>query len=50
MWAKTAGQITLDSLSGAFGERVNMHTPDQATGVLKGDGLVGGYVVNWTKT
>ena len=49
-WAKTAGQVTLDSISGVIGERVIMQNPDAATGVLKGDGLVGGYIVNWTKT
>jgi hypothetical protein len=49
-WAKTVGQVTLDSISGAIGERVIMQNPDAGTGVLKGNGLVGGYIVNWTKT
>lgn len=49
-WVKTVGQVTLDSMSGAIAERVIMQNPDAATGVLKGDGLVGGYIVNWTRT
>jgi hypothetical protein len=49
-WAKIPGQVTLDSTSGVQGERVIMENPDEKSGVLKGDGLVGGYIVKWTKT
>lgn len=49
-WVKTVGQITLDSTSGAIGERVIMQNPDAHSGVLKGDGLVGGHIVNWTRS
>lgn len=49
-WAKTAGQVTLDSINGNLCERVVMQNPDADSGLLKGDGLVGGNIVYWTKT
>jgi hypothetical protein len=49
-WRKGPGLITLDSLSGALEERVLMQNPDANAGKLKGDGLVGGHVVDWQKT
>jgi hypothetical protein len=48
-WVKTVGQVTLDSMSGALSDRVIMQNADAQSGVLKGDGLVGGNIVNWTK-
>lgn len=49
-WVMTAGQVTLDSISGNLSERVVMQNPDADSGRLKGDGLVGGNIVDWTKT
>ena len=49
-WAKVPGQITLDSDGGAVKDRMIMQPPDADSGVLKGNGLVGGHIVRWTKT
>jgi hypothetical protein len=49
-WVKTSGQITLNSTNGSISERVIMQNPEAPTGTLKGDGLVGGHIVNWTRT